>query len=185
MKNLQNIRCAFAGSDQNDFSFGLDEEDFRCKELKIKLSEQVHILYENGFRSFMTDCTRGVSMWSAEIVAELIALHSDIELVCVIPYENQATKWSKGYQNRYLSLLQKCSQTILLNTDYTTNCFLESYRYLVDSCHVLLAVCDYQNSGFGNVGFMESYAKNTGRRVIYIHPTTLVVTQRSLNNHDI
>ncbi len=142
----------------------------------MKLLQQISILYENGIRSFLTDCSLGVSMWSAEVIAGLMSLHSDIELACVIPYEEQASKWPKEYRTRYFSLHENCTQSILLSTDYNINCLVECSRYLVEACGVLLAVCDYNDTGSDRVGFMVSYAKNMKRRVIYIHPVTLTVT---------
>lgn len=173
---MQKTRCTIAGQDQNFFGFGFDEEDYHCVNLKIKLLQQISILYEDGTRIFLTDCTPGVSMWSAEIVVGLMALHADIELVCLIPYEEQSTKWPKEYRDRYFSLHELCSQSILLNTDYTSSSLIECYRYMINSCDVLLAVCDDHDTGFDNMGFMTSYAKNTNRDVIYIHPDTLAVT---------
>lgn len=176
MNDLKKTKCAIAGQDQNIFSFGYDEEDCHCISLKMKLLQQTSILYESGIRLFITDCSLGVSMWSAEIVAGLMSLHTDIALVCVIPYEKQAIKWPKQYRDRYFSLHNKCTQSILLSKVYTTSCLIECYRYLVDTCDVLLAVCDHNDSGFGKIGFMESYAKNVGRSVQYLNPITLAVT---------
>ena len=169
-------KCAIAGQAQNRFSFGFDEEDLRCIKLKIKLLQQISILYENGVRIFLTDCSLGVCLWSAEIVAGLMFLHGDIELFCVIPYEEQSTKWPKEYRDRYFSLHENCTQSILINSGYTTKGLIACNRYLIDECGVLLAVCDNNNPGIDKAAYMVGYAKQVNRSIIYINPVTLAVT---------
>lgn len=176
VKLLHKTKCAITGQDQNCFIYGFDEEDYRCIALKIKLLQQISILYNYGIHVFLTDCSLGTSMWSAEIVAGLVSLHPDIELLCIIPYEEQATKWPKEYRNRYFSLHESCTQSLMLSPDYTRDCLLECYHYLVDECDILLAVCDYENPGLSEAGYAVSYAKQINRDIIYIDPVTLTVT---------
>ena len=174
-KLLKSTRCAMAGQAQNRFSFGFDEKNIRCIKLKIKLLQQISILYEKGIHIFLTDCSLGVSMWSAEIVAGLMSLHHDIKLFCVIPYEEQAAKWPTEYRNRYYSLQESCTQSILLCTGYTANSLLLSSRYIINECDVLLTVCDYHDPGIDKAAYMVRYAKQANRSIIYINPTTLAV----------
>lgn len=174
---MQKIKCAIAGQDFSTFKYGFDEADDRCASLKNSILQQISLLYEKGVRSFLSDCSLGVSMWTAEIVAGLKSLHPDIELVCVIPYEEQAAKWHKEYRERYFFLQENCTESILLSTSYTTNCLVDSCRYLVDESDILIAVCDSNDIGFDKIGFMVSYAKNLNRSIIYINPDTMAVTQ--------
>ena len=112
-------------------------------------------------------------MWGAEIVIGLMALHKDIELICVIPFEEQAVKWPCAYRERYFSLLESCTKSIILNTSYTPNSIPECCQFIVDRSNILLAVCDSKEPGINKAGYMVNYGLNIGRDVIYIHPVTL------------
>lgn len=172
---MHNLKCSITGQAQNRFPFGFDEEDYRCINLKIKILQQIGILYDQyDARTFISDCSLGVSMWSAEIVAGLMPLHPDIELFCIMPYEEQATKWPNEYRNRFFDLHENCTETVLINTAFTTTCLLECSEYLISECDMLLAVCD--NSDFGNViRRINRYATQKNLSVININPVTLAV----------
>lgn len=173
---MQKKICAMIGLNPDSFSYGLNEDDDRCIALKLKLLQQISILYENGIHVFLSNCALGVNMWAAEIVAGLMCIHPNIELICVIPYEEQAVKWPAEYRDRYFSLHEECTQSILFNTAYRKDCLIECGRYLVNESDILLAVCDEQNLHLSMAGQMVAYAKQVKRDLILIHPVTLAVT---------
>ncbi|MHB8172538.1 MAG: SLOG family protein [Thermincolia bacterium] len=103
--------------------------------------------------------------------------HSEILLICVLPYEEQAKKWTPELRNRYYTILEKSSHNILINTHYTEDCFRRCGQYLVNHASFLIAV--YDNGNITNMDATSrtiAYARKKERGIIYIHPDTAKVT---------
>ena len=104
------IRCAVIGQNPMRFPWGFDEEDDRCRKLKIELAQQIMMLRQNGVSQFLTACDCGVGLYAAELVNGLRATTDhDLMLICYTPHEEQATKWAPYLRERYFTMLEKCT----------------------------------------------------------------------------
>ena len=80
--------CAFTGQCPQSFSFGFNEEDESCINLKKARREQILSLIENkGTAHFISGMAIGTDMYAAEIVLGLKAFYPGITLECAIPCE--------------------------------------------------------------------------------------------------
>ena len=87
------IRCAIIGQHPMRFPWGFDEEDDRCRKLKIELAQQIMALRQSGVSQFLAACDCGVGLYAAEIVNGLRATTDhDLMLICYTPHEEQATR---------------------------------------------------------------------------------------------
>ncbi len=173
--------CAFTGHHPMRFPFGYDEEDDLCLRIRNAMLVQILALYENGVTDFYSDCEVGPSMWGAELVIRLMEKCPRLRLFCILPFEEQATKWTPELRERYFVILEKSTSNHLVSTRPTRDCRARCNRYLVDRAGFIIAV--YQN---GEVAHLESaahlitYARRKGRGIITIDPNTAAVTPITL-----
>lgn len=165
--------CSFAGHRPVRFSFGYDEEDEKCSELKGFVKKEIRTLIQAGVSTFYTGMAQGVDQWGAEIVLSLKQEYSHIKLIAVLPCETQANKWSPEQRERYFSIVERCDKEVVLTPRYTPQCMLERNRHMIDRSHSLLAV--YDGSGKGETRHTVRYAREKKKEIILIHPDTLEV----------
>lgn len=173
--------CTFIGHHPMRFDFGFDEDDPLCATIKQVLLSQMMALYKNGVITFYSDCEVGVGMWAAELALRMIKEHPDVQLICVIPYEEQAKKWTEELRDRYYTVLEKSSYNELISTQYTEKCYRQCGKFLVDHAEHLIAV--YENSKviqMENAAYTLAYARKKGRQIIYIDPDTAEVTPNTI-----
>ena len=166
--------CSFTGHRPQRFSFGFDEDDEKCLQLKHVLAQQIHLMPALGITTFYTGMALGVDQWAAEIVIGLKLQWPDVKLIAVLPCETQANKWSLGQRERYFNTLPKCDEVITLQTKYTPDCMHKRNRWLIDNAEYLLAV--YDGGAKGGAAYTVKYAREKGRKITVIHPDTLAVT---------
>jgi uncharacterized phage-like protein YoqJ len=169
--------CALTGHHPLRFDFGYDEDDPLCGTIKRTMLSQIKTLCENGVTTFFTDCEVGVGMWAAELVLDLMRSHPEVQLICVLPHEEQAKKWTPELRDRYYIILEKSSRNVLIGTHYTENCYKRCGEYLIRHAYFLIAVYDNENvTTLDTASRTIAYARKKGRGIIYIHPDTANVT---------
>ena len=94
-------RCAVIGQPPMRFPWGFDEEDSRCCRMKLEMAQHILELCQCGVTEFQVACDPGVGLYAAEVVNALRENGSTIRLVCVLPHEEQATKWTPQLRERY------------------------------------------------------------------------------------
>ena len=134
------IRCAVIGQNPMRFPWGFDEEDDRCRKLKIELAQQIMMLRQNGVSQFLTACDCGVGLYAAELVNGLRATTDhDLMLICYTPHEEQATKWAPYLRERYFTMLEKCTHISAVCEAGAPDAQLRAYKKIAD---MVLAVYD-------------------------------------------
>ena len=140
---IKPIRCAIIGQHPMRFPWGFDEEDDRCRKLKIELAQQIMMLRQNGVSQFLTACDCGVGLYAAEIVNGLRATTDhDLMLICYTPHEEQATKWAPYLRERYFTMLEKCTHISAVCEVGAPDAQLHAYKKIIDLADVVLAVYD-------------------------------------------
>ena len=170
---MKNVACAITGHRPMRFSFGYDEEDEKCRRLKLAMAVQINALIESHISAFYTGMAQGVDQWGAEIILTMKRQYPHVRLIAVLPCETQADKWSVEQRERYFNTLAECDDVITLNTHYTPQCMLERNRYMVDHSDYLLAV--YDGGGKGGTAYTVRCAREKKREIIAIHPDSLEI----------
>ena len=158
---------SFTGHRPNKFIFQ-NENHISCIELKHIIMEQIKKLYLEGNKIFLTGCAIGVDIWCGEIILDLIEKYNDIKLYCVIPFENQANRWTDDYRKRYTRLVDKKKKKIILQKNYSQDCYLKRNKFLVDKCTTLIGVYDGISQNSGTYSTLN-YAINQNKDIIYIN----------------
>lgn len=174
---MRNIGCTFTGHEPMRFRFGYDEEDELCQQIKAAMKLQVLALYDNGITDFYTNCEPGASMWGAELILDLINHFPHLKLYCVIPYEEQAKKWTPQLRDRYYTILEKSTYNYLISTKFEKSCYLRCNEYLVNHTGLLLSVYKDQSLVLMEpAAHLVTYARKQNKGVILIDPDTAEVT---------
>ena len=137
------IRCAIIGQNPMRFPWGFDEEDDRCRKLKIELAQQIMMLRQSGVSQFLTACDCGVGLYAAELVNGLRATTDhDLMLICCTPHEEQTTKWAPYLRERYFTMLEQCTLISAVCEVGAPDAQLRAYKKIIDLADVVLAVYD-------------------------------------------
>ena len=156
---MENLCCAVAGKTVFELPFGMDEGHPNCIALKLRLTNRIGELHIYGVTDFYCNCEYGVGLWAAEIVTAMKNT-TDIRLNVVMPYENQASRYSNEVRDRFFYLHSKANSVVILHTQYCEDCYRDADIYMVDNSDVLL-VDDFSS-------FIARYAAGRGMRVVGI-----------------
>ena len=169
------MRCAVMGQHPLRFPWGFDEEDDRCRKLKIELAQQIMVLRQSGVSQFLVTCDCGVGLYAAEIVNGLRATTDhDLMLICYTPHEEQATKWAPYLRERYFDMLTACTYLSVVCEVGAPDAQLQAYKKIIDLADVMLAVYDGDTPTTGNAeDRVLAYAESLEKPLVLLHPTEL------------
>jgi len=136
------LSCAFTGprfngkptesSEQHPFTL--------TPRAKQTLKRIIQTQYQKGLRRFYCGCAFGADLEAGELVLNMKQEYPDMELYCVLPYANQAARWSPELQDRYHALLDQADQVIVLRERFVRGCYHARNRYMVDHADLVIAV---------------------------------------------
>lgn len=167
------VRCAVMGQHPMRFPWGFDEEDDRCRNLKIELAQQIMALRQGGVSQFLTACDCGVGLYAAEIVNGLRTTDRDLMLICCTPHEEQATKWAPYLRERYFDMLTACTYLSAVCEVGTSGAQLQAYKKIIDLADVVLCVYD-TDAPVASVSEEAALAYALAQKpLVLLHPTEL------------
>ena len=164
--------CAVIGQPPMRFLWGFDEEDSRCCRMKLEMAQHILELSQCGVTEFQVACDPGVGLYAAEIVNALRENGSAIRLVCVMPHEEQATKWTPQLRERYFNMLSASAELDCIDCHEQPNAQLLAYRRIVKQSDMLLAVYDLELASDSAEDKAMAYALALGKPTLLIHPNT-------------
>lgn len=176
--------CCFTGYRPHRFAFSPD--GLRPEQVQEALGEQIRRLYDEGVRTFISGMSTGVDLWAAAEVVALRRTCPEVRLVAAVPFRGQESHWPMAQQKEYRRVLEQCQQVEVLfdekaaATD-SSACYRQRNRWMVDRASVVLAVCevDVADNRTGTAATVR-YARKQQRRILYIHPQTLAVTEETV-----
>lgn len=174
------IRCAIIGQNPLRFPWGFDEEDDRCRKLKMELAQQIMVLRQSGVSQFLTACDCGVGLYTGEIINGLRMTDRDLMLICYTPHEEQATKWAPYLRERYFAMLEKCTLISAVCEVGAPDAQFQAYKKIIDLADVVLAVYDRDTPATGSAEDRAlAYAEGQHKSLVLLHPTELTTKQIS------
>lgn len=177
----ERICCAILGHSPMRFAWGYDEEDAKCKELKLELLQQIMALrLHYNVTQIYVACDPGVGLYAAEAVNVLRETDSELQLFCLTPHEEQATKWAPYLRERYFEMLTKCTHLTAASIKKTPSCQLDAFKGIIEHSDMVLAVYDPASARGDDVDHAIAYATKLNRPIIQIHPDTLEVVYPSV-----
>ena len=157
------ISCCFSGHRPVRLPWGANENDPRCRELKIQIGEKLEEFHARGYRHFLCGMARGSDFYFAEAVLALREKYPDVTLEAALPCDTQPNAWSAAERRRYDHLLAESDEVTFVAHLYTPGCMQRRNEYMVDASGVLLAVFNGTAGGTMNTIL---YAQRKGLKVI-------------------
>ena len=165
-------RCAIIGQHPMRFPWGFDEEDTQCRRMKLELAQCIMELRQCGVTEFQVACDPGVGLYAGEIVNITKQNDEAMRLVCVTPFEEQATKWTPQLRDRYFDMLADCTDLSCVDYQETPNTQLMAYRRIVKQSDMLVAVYDPELASDSAEDKAIAYALALGKPTLLILPNT-------------
>ncbi len=150
--------CCFSGHRPTGLPWKNNEDDERCKAMKLELSARLEGIYEMGYRLFLCGMALGCDTYFAEAVIAMRQEHPDVLLEAVVPCGNQSDRWAKAHRERYNRLIDQCNKVTVMQYDYTPDCMLKRNMYMVDRSSLLL--CCYNGYPGGTMSTLLYAQRN-------------------------
>jgi uncharacterized phage-like protein YoqJ len=117
------------------------------EKLRQRLENEIERALQDGYDTFLFGGAYGFDLMAAEEVIKkksLIDLQNPqrIRLWAIIPFEEQAVRFSVADHERYYEIMPKCDEVITLNTQYTSQCYAQRNQYMVDRSNRVICCWD-------------------------------------------
>lgn len=146
--------CAFTG--HRNLS-GTDFDEHLLERIVLNL-------VKCGYTRFLCGMAVGFDLKAAQAVIALKDKY-DIQLVACLPCANQSERFSAKNKILYNEILEKCDETVVLESEYTQGCMFRRDRYMVDNCDTL--VC-FLRKNSGGTYYTVNYARKANKKIIEI-----------------
>ena len=167
------LKLAFTGHRPEGLPFGENEAAESCRILKKALWEEIIKRIGSGYDTFYCGAAKGADIICGELV--LLAqerMRSPIQLICVVPFRDQASDWSDSWKQRYNSLMVRSAQIIRLSEHYYRGCYYARDRYMVDHADALIAVYSGKRGG---TAYTIQYAHKQKKEIVVFNPSTSLI----------
>lgn len=120
---------------------------YKREELRKRIKTAVLDMYNRGCRHFYCGMAMGFDMMAAEVVVELKQTHHDLELIGVIPFIGQNSRFPVKDKQRYNCLLTKVDKKKILYSSYFKGCLLRRNDYMLEHSSIVIAYYDGKPKG--------------------------------------
>ena len=165
--------CAIIGCSPMCFPWGFDEEDEGCAALKLILINQITKLRGEGCTRFAVSMDCGVGLYAAEILHGLRGSEEELETICYVPYEEQATKWTPELRDRYFNALAACTEIVNVAHEKTVDCEFKAHLAAINEADTLIAVYDPDDPCREREAAAVAVAEMLNRQVFTIDPKAI------------
>ena len=165
--------CAIIGCSPMCFPWGFDEEDEGCAALKLILINQITRLRGEGCMRFAVSMDCGVGLYAAEILQGLKGSEEELETICYVPYEEQATKWTPELRDRYFNALAACTEIVNVAYEKTVDCEFKAHLAAINEADTLIAVYDPDDPRCEREAAAVAVAKMLDRQVFTVDPKAI------------
>ena len=138
----------------------------------VELAQRIMELRQCGVTEFQVACDPGVGLYAAEIINTLRVNDLALRLICALPHEGQATKWTPQLRDRYFNMLASCTDIICIALHEQPDAQFSAYQQIIKQSEVLMTVYDPDLSYFSAEDKAVAYALTLGKPTLVIHPQT-------------
>ena len=165
--------CAIIGCSPMCFPWGFDEEDEGCAALKLILMNRISKLRGEDCTRFAISMDCGVGLYTAEILQGLKGSEEELETICYVPYEEQATKWTPELRDRYFNALAACTEIVNVAYEKTVDCEFKAHLAAINEADTLIAVYDPDDPCREREAAAVAVAEMLNRQVFTIDPKAI------------
>ena len=157
-KNSQSYTCCFTGHRPDKL---MRSESDICWDLEKEIRRAI----ADGFTVFISGMSRGVDIYSAEIVLRLRDDNPTLKLICAVPFPGFEFRWPLEWRERYNKVLHAADAVENILPHYSRGCFQIRNKWMVDRSSRLIAV--YNGTPGGTRNTIE-YAQRCGISIVMI-----------------
>lgn len=128
--------CAFTGHRNLDADFSVR-----------KVKREIEALVKKGVDTFYCGMAQGFDLCAAETVLKIKKKNPFIKLIACVPCYGQEKNFSEADKKRYVTVLKKADETVILADAYYNGCMLARNRYMADRADVLMAYLKKESGG--------------------------------------
>ena len=165
--------CAIIGCSPMCFPWGFDEEDESCAALKLILINQITRLRSEGCTRFAVSMDCGVGLYATEILQGLKESDEQLETICFVHYEEQATKWTPELRDRYFNALAACTEVVNVAYEKTVGCEFKAYLEAMKEADTLIAVYDPDNPRCEREAAAATVAEMLNKQILKLDPKAI------------
>lgn len=116
-------------------------------EVGERLTAVVTLACNLGMTRFYCGMALGFDMMAAEVVLSLKDKFPDIQLIAVVPFSGQSSRWASSEQERYYRILAKTDKVVTLSENYFRGCLLRRNDYMLSHSSGVIAYFDGKPKG--------------------------------------
>lgn len=148
--------CVFTGHRNLD-------TDFSARRLKKEIKNAIN----RGVEVFYNGMAMGFDLIAAEKVLELRKKNPQIRLVACVPCYGQEKNFSDKDKKRYVNVLKKADEKVILSENYYRGCMHVRDKYMADRADMMIAYCKKETGG---AAFTVKYFKksNPTAKIVYV-----------------
>lgn len=165
--------CAIIGCSPMCFPWGFDEEDEGCAALKLILMNRITRLRSEGCTRFSVCMDCGAGLYAAEILHGLKGSEEELETICYVPYEEQATKWTPELRDRYFNALAECTEVVNVSYEKTVGCEFKAHLEAINEADTVIAVYDPDNPRCEREAAAVAVAGMLNKQVLTLDPKAI------------
>ena len=118
-------------------------EDFS----KSLLKKTIEGLIKEGVENFYNGMAIGFDLIAAECVLSLRRKYPQVKLIACVPCYGQEKYFSDADKKRYVKILKKANETVILADHYYQGCMQNRDKYMVEHAEVMIAYCKKTTGG--------------------------------------
>lgn len=165
--------CAIIGCSPLCFPWGFDEEDEGCAALKLILMNRITKLRGEDYTRFAVSMDCGVGLYAAEILHGLKESDEELEMICYVPYEEQATKWTPELRDRYFNALAECTDVINVSYEKTVGCEFRAHLAAMNEADMVIAVYDPDDPLCEREAAAAAVAEMLNKQILTLDPKAI------------
>ena len=168
--------CAIIGCSPMCFPWGFDEEAEGCVALKLILMNRISRLRSEGFTRFAVSMDCGAGLYVAEILQGLKESDEELETICYVPYEEQATNWTPELRDRYFTALAACTEVVHVAYEKTVGCEFKAHLEAMNDADTVIAVYDPDDPRCEREAAAIAVAEMLNKQVLVLDPKAIRFT---------
>ena len=132
---------------------------------KIRLKKTIETLIKQGTENFYNGMAMGFDLAAAEMVLILKKKYKNIKLIACIPCYGQEKNFPDEDKARYVAVLKRADEQVLLSQTYFRGCMQNRDRYMADRADMMIAYCHKKTGG---AAYTVNYFSKKNKPIFFV-----------------